>query len=77
MSGSEIKQRRVRAGIPGRLVCARARVDRSRLSHIEREYVVASESELAKISRALDELIQAKRKVVAAAAEAGWPISAL
>ena len=77
MTGADLKAKRIRAGIPGRLVCARAKVDRSRLSHIERGYIQAPDAELDRIEQALDELIRAKRAVAATAAKCGWPVSAL
>jgi hypothetical protein len=48
-------------------------MDRSRLSHIERGYVHASDAELARILRALDELRAAKKRLLAVAMEVGWP----
>ncbi len=75
MNAQELKQRRVSEGIPGRLICGKAGIDRARLSDIEREYVQPSEKELARIEHALTELSEAKRKVKKYAAECGWPLS--
>ena len=69
-----IKQRRLAAGIPGRLLCVKAGVDRSRLSHIERGYVEPSGEELSRIEQALEELIKAREKVAEVASEVGWPL---
>lgn len=77
MSGSKIREKRVIAGIAGRLLCARAKIDRGRLSHIERGYVEPSDAELARIENALDELVRAKRALAKTAARLGWPLSAL
>ena len=77
MTGEELKHKRVSAGIAGRLLCARAKMDRSRLSNIERGYIQPSEAELARVVVALDGLIQAKRELAAAAVRVGWPVSAL
>lgn len=77
MTGEVLKQKRVTAGIAGRLLCARAKMDRSRLSNIERGYIQPSEAELARIAAALEGLIQAKEEVAAAAVRVGWPVSAL
>jgi transcriptional regulator with XRE-family HTH domain len=76
-TAQELKQKRLSAGIPGRLICGRAGIDRSRLSDIERGYVEPSEAELARLNQALDELTDAKRKLATAAAACGWPVSAL
>jgi transcriptional regulator with XRE-family HTH domain len=77
MIGEELRRRRVSSGIAGRLLCGRAKIDRSRLSHIERGYVQASAAELARIEHALQKLIEAKQRMLAAAAECGWPTSAI
>jgi len=77
MTGEELRRRRVSARIAGRLLCGRAKLDRSRLSHIERGYLQPSTEELARIERALDELIAAKQRLKYAAMECGWPVSAL
>lgn len=77
MKGRDLRLRRVSAGIPGRLVCIQSRIDRSRLSNIEREYVNASEEESVRIVQAIEELSAAKRRLTAIAAECGWPVSAL
>jgi len=74
MSGSEIRQRRIAAGIAGRLLCARAKIDRSRLSHIERGYIQPSKAELERLTMALDSLTAAKKRVADTAAECGWPM---
>lgn len=73
MTAQELRQKRIAAGIPGRLVCAKARVDRSRLSHLERGYVQPSDEEIARIHQALEKLILAKQRLIAVATEVGWP----
>jgi hypothetical protein len=55
------------------MVCARAAIGRGRLSEIERGQVLAPREELARIQRALDELMEARRQVVQFAEEVGWP----
>jgi transcriptional regulator with XRE-family HTH domain len=75
ITGIQLRAKRNSAGIAGSLVCVKAGIARSRLSDIEREYVVASEDEVARIDAALDELARAKRKIAAVAAEEGWPSS--
>ena len=73
MIATEIRSKRIEAGIPGYVLCLKARVARTRLSDIERNYVVPSQQELARIQAALMELIQAKQRMKAIAAECGWP----
>jgi hypothetical protein len=72
---TDIRTKRHAAGIAGSLVCVKAGIARSRLSDIERGYVVASDDEVARIDVALDELARAKRKIAALAAQEGWPSS--
>jgi transcriptional regulator with XRE-family HTH domain len=77
MDGQEIRLKRVTARIPGRLLCLRARVDRGRLSDIERGYVQPSADEMARLCEALEALIEARGKVAKCAEECGWPVAAL
>ena len=74
MQGHQLRQRRLANNIPGLVVCSRAGVSRTRLSDIEREYVQPRQEELARLNGALDELIAARRKVEAVAAEVGWAL---
>ena len=74
MNGRDLRQKRMAAGIPGRLLCAKVGIDRSKLSDIERTYIEPSSDESIRINRAIDELIEAKEKVERVAAEAGWPM---
>jgi hypothetical protein len=74
---SEVKRMRVLAGIPGRLLCLRASVDRGRLSALERGYTLPSADEVEPLRRALDHLITAKEKVDRYASEVGWPQASL
>jgi len=74
MTGSKIREKRVLAGITGRLLCAKAGMDPSRLSHIERGYVQPSQAELERLGLALEQLVDARRKIAKVAAESGWPI---
>ena len=74
MGSIDIKQRRLVARIPGRLLCAKAGVDRSHFSDIERGYVRPSAEELARIEQALAELIEARQRVAQVAEEVGWPL---
>jgi|HubBroStandDraft_5_1064220.scaffolds.fasta_scaffold259199_2 predicted transcriptional regulator len=74
MNGQTLRQRRLAAGIAGTLLSKRARIDRARLSHIERGYVEPSSSEVERIQRAIEDLTQARALVAARAAEVGWPM---
>jgi hypothetical protein len=77
MSGTEFRKRRNLAGIPGHMISTRARVNRAKLCGFERGYIVLSPEEVRRIQEALVQLIEAKEKVTAAAAQCGWPASAL
>jgi transcriptional regulator with XRE-family HTH domain len=68
-----LRQRRILAEIPGRLVASRAAISTGRLSEIERGLVEASPDDFARIEHALDTLITAQREVKARATEVGWP----
>ena len=75
MSGPELRQKRMYAGVPGALLCARiGGYDRARLSSIERGYLEPNKAEMSRIDAALDELIEARRRVAEVAAEVGWPM---
>jgi len=69
-----LRSARVAAEIPASLLAARAKVNRTRLSHIEHGYVQPTEDELRRLSQALEQLIQAKAVVQNAAASVGWPM---
>jgi len=77
LNGSQIRKKRVTAGITGGVLCRRARIDRSRLSQIERGYIHPSPEELKRIGDALDGLLLAKKRLAAVAEEVGWPPEAL
>jgi predicted transcriptional regulator len=72
-TAKELRSKRKAAEIPATLLAARAKVNRSRLSGIERGYVQPTEEELQCLTAALDELIQAKSIIDRAAASVGWP----
>ena len=75
-STQALRSKRVIAEIPATLLAAKARVNRSRLSNIERGYVQPTEEEMQRLSTALDELIQAKSVLDRVAASMGWPLGA-
>ncbi len=69
----ELRSRRIAAEIPAMLLAARARVNRSRLSNLERGYSQPTEAELERLTTALEQLIDAKAAIREAAASVGWP----
>jgi transcriptional regulator with XRE-family HTH domain len=73
IDATAIKAKRTAAGIAGNIICKKIRMARSRLSDIERGYVMPSHEELARIATALDELIEAKSFLERMAASVGWP----
>ena len=73
-NGKALKERRKALGLPGHLLCARAKIDRARLCAIEREYVTPRADELARLDGALKDLEAAKSRIEAMAAEVGWPL---
>jgi predicted transcriptional regulator len=77
MNGMDLKAKRRSAQIPGHILCRKAEITRTKLSEIECGYVIPDELEVSRISAALDDLVQAREKVAAAAKEAGWPIVAI
>jgi transcriptional regulator with XRE-family HTH domain len=76
MSPRELRLRRVAERIPLHAVSARTGIGRGRLSEIETGSAAPRPGEIDRIGQALDELIEARRKVVTYAAEVGWPIAA-
>jgi len=76
-TAQEVKAKRIREGIPARLLAPRAKLSCARLSDIERGYVEPSLDELGRIAAALDELIAARNKVLAYAEKVGWPVESI
>jgi transcriptional regulator with XRE-family HTH domain len=72
----ELRSKRAAAEIPATLLAIRAKINRSRLSGIERGYVQPSKDELHRLSAALDQLIAAKSLIDQVAASVGWPTGA-
>ena len=73
---SDLKAKRLAAGISGCVLCAKAGISRSRLSLIERGYTTPPPQELARLNTALDQLIQVKTVIEQVAATVGWPLGA-
>jgi predicted transcriptional regulator len=69
-----LRSQRIAAEIPATLLAAKAKVNRCRLSNIERGYVQPTAQEFERLQTALEELIKAKATVDKAAASVGWPI---
>ena len=76
-TGVQIRAKRTAAGIAGHVLCRKAGISRSRLSDVERMYVTPTPEELTHIDAALDQLVEAKRKVRQVAEEVGWPTELL
>jgi transcriptional regulator with XRE-family HTH domain len=76
MTANELRSKRIAAEISATVLAANAKVNRSRLSNIERGYVQATQQELERLSTALDALIKAKTVVDRVAASVGWPVGA-
>jgi transcriptional regulator with XRE-family HTH domain len=73
-SASKLRSKRVAAEISATLLAAKAGVNRSRLSNLERGYVQPTEEELQRLTCALEQLIDVKTAVEKMAAAVGWPL---
>lgn len=60
LSCGDIRDKRIRAGIPGHILCKKLNRSRAWLTTIERDYFDVPAEELARIDAALDELIRLK-----------------
>jgi hypothetical protein len=69
----ELRSKRIAAEIPATLLAAKASINRSRLSNLERGYAKPTEDEMQRLNTALDQLIQAKSVIDRAVASVGWP----
>jgi transcriptional regulator with XRE-family HTH domain len=76
IDAATLKAKRAGAGIAGNVLCKKFGMARSRLSDIEQGFVTPSPEELARLSAALDELIEAKAFIDRVAASVGWPAGA-
>jgi transcriptional regulator with XRE-family HTH domain len=76
MMVKDLRSKRLAAEIPATLLAVKARVNRSRLSNLERGYAQPTEDELQRLNSALDQLIRAKSVIDRAAASVGWPTEA-
>ncbi len=73
MTPRELRATRVALGIPGWVVCNRAKISRSRLSEIERGFVTPGAPELQRICSVLNDLAVAKSQLDEFARQVGWP----
>jgi transcriptional regulator with XRE-family HTH domain len=73
MLGGDLRNKRVQLGLSGDALCKRAGLSRSRLSYIERGYVIPNNEEAARINRALADLRDAKRNIRKVARQVAWP----
>jgi transcriptional regulator with XRE-family HTH domain len=76
MTGEQMRADREKAGVTIDVVAARAGVEPTRLSRIERGLRQPTAEEATRLGEALDELVNARAKVAAVAAEVGWPMPA-
>lgn len=70
---NELRSKRVAAEIPATMLATKARVNRSRLSGIERGYIQPTQEELQRLQASLEDLLRAKAVIQQAAASVGWP----
>ena len=75
MTAKNLRAKRAAAGIPGHAVCQRTGIQRSRLSDIEREYVIATSQELSRIDEAIDQILRTKQHLAKLADEAGLSLA--
>ena len=73
MPAQSLRTRRKSSDITATLVALKARVNRSRLSGIERGYIQPTDEEMERLQTALDQLIQAKAAIQKTATDQGWP----
>jgi predicted transcriptional regulator len=73
MTVKELRSKRIAAEVPATLLAAKAGVNRSRLSSIERGYIEPTAEEMKRLHVSLEQLISAKAVIQQAAASVGWP----
>jgi transcriptional regulator with XRE-family HTH domain len=74
MTGEQMRADREKAGVTLDVVSLRAGVERTRLSRIERGLTQPTAGEAERLAEALEDLVGAREKVAAVAAEVGWPL---
>jgi predicted transcriptional regulator len=75
MTVKELRSKRLAAEVPATLLAAKAGVNRSRLSGIERGYIQPTEEEMKRLHASLEDLVRARTVIQQAAASVGWPIT--
>lgn len=70
----ELRSKRIAAEIPATVLALTAKINRSRLSNIERGYVQPTDQELCRLTAALEDLIKAKTVIDKVTASVGWPV---
>lgn len=75
MTASDLRTKRVAAGIPGYAICKVAGISRAKLSDIERGYVMASAEDLRAVNAAIDGIIETRRHLAKLAEEAGLSLA--
>ena len=75
VTATNIRAKRVTAGITGHAVCQVAGISRARLSDIERENVDAAPEDLLRIEAAIDGIIETRRQLAKLAEEAGLSLT--
>lgn len=77
ISGRGLRMKRMANGIPGHVLCkAISDISRSRLSLIETHQVEVTAEELSRISGALDQIIESRRRLAKLAAKNGLSLTA-
>jgi hypothetical protein len=75
VNAKELRAKRIAAGVPAELVAAKTKIERGRLSRIERQIVAASPGELERIRTEIEKLATAKQQIEEYAVSVGWTAS--
>ena len=75
MTAINIREKRAAAGIAGYAICQIVGIPRTRLSDIEREYVIATPEELGRIHAAIEGIIQTRRRLAKLAKDDGLSLT--
>jgi transcriptional regulator with XRE-family HTH domain len=75
VKATNIRAKRVTAGIAGYAVCQVAGISRARLSDIERENITATPEDLHRIDAAINGIIETRRHLAKLAEEAGLSLT--
>ena len=78
MDPDQLRQARVKARIPGSVVCAKVGgLNRNRLCQLERGCAKPREGELERIAAAIQSLTNTRELMQRVATESGWPAGAI